>query len=193
MPRKKGPSLDRSQVVDAAIALIEREGPDALGMSRLARELQIRPPSLYNHLANADDLNFAILLEGNRRLLEVWRVELRDVYEPREALLTLALSLRRWALSNRRLYQLMSRVPPQNEHPDYAPLARDMLELFRRPLAQLAVRGDDAIHAARSVRAAMHGYVLLEGTGQFRLGQDTETSYRWLMNTLLRGLAASEP
>lgn len=179
-------------MVNAAIALIEREGADALGVSRVARELQIRPPSLYNHVASGDDLAFAILVEGNRRLLAVWRADLRGVYDPHEVLLTLALTMRRWALANIALYQVMSRVPPQNEHPDFASVGGEILELFQRPLGQLGVSGDDAIHTARALRAAMHGYVLLEGAGQFRLGQDTDASFRWLVEAILRGVSTSK-
>lgn len=189
MPRRKGPSLDRVQVARAAIVLVEREGPDALGISSVARELQIRPPSLYNHVSSGDDLAFAVLVEGSRRLLAVWREDLREVYEPSEVLLTMALTMRRWALANISLYQLMSRVPPQNEHPEFAPVGGEMLDLFRRPLGQMGIRGDDAIHTARAIRAAMHGYVLLEGAGQFRFGQDTEASYRWLVDAILRGVS----
>ena len=48
----------------------------------------------------------------------------------------------------------------------------------------------EAIHAVRGLRAAMHGFVMLETTGQFQLAEDSADSYRWLVDTVIRGLEA---
>jgi AcrR family transcriptional regulator len=60
-------------VTEAAIALVEREGLDALTMRRLAAELDCAPMSLYTHVRNRDDLVDAIV----DRLIE--RLELHEV------------------------------------------------------------------------------------------------------------------
>ncbi|WP_448221712.1 TetR/AcrR family transcriptional regulator [Gordonia iterans] len=44
--------LSRDTIVDAATALIEREGIDRLSMRRLADDLGCRPMSLYHHVPN---------------------------------------------------------------------------------------------------------------------------------------------
>ncbi len=50
-----GPRTDRiSQIVAAARGLVEAEGAEALTMRRLADELGIKAPSLYNHLPGRD-------------------------------------------------------------------------------------------------------------------------------------------
>ena len=48
--------LTRSRVVHAALAIADSEGVDALSMRKLARELGYEVMSLYNHVANKDDL-----------------------------------------------------------------------------------------------------------------------------------------
>jgi AcrR family transcriptional regulator len=48
--------LSRERVVRAAIALADEHGIDALSMRKLAQDLRVDPMSLYNHVANKDDL-----------------------------------------------------------------------------------------------------------------------------------------
>lgn len=48
--------LNRGRVLDAAVALADAEGLDALTMRRLGRELGVEAMALYNHVDNKDDL-----------------------------------------------------------------------------------------------------------------------------------------
>ena len=48
--------LDRQRVVRAAVELTDEQGIDALTMRRLAQALGVEAMSLYNHVANKDDL-----------------------------------------------------------------------------------------------------------------------------------------
>lgn len=72
-PDRAKPGLSRGEVTDAAIALVERDGLEALTMRKLAAELGFAPMSLYTHVRNRDDLVDAIV----DRLIE--RLELHEV------------------------------------------------------------------------------------------------------------------
>jgi AcrR family transcriptional regulator len=48
--------LSRDRVLQAAVDLADAQGIEALSMRRLARELGVEAMSLYNHVANKDDL-----------------------------------------------------------------------------------------------------------------------------------------
>jgi AcrR family transcriptional regulator len=48
--------LSRERVLRAAVALADEAGVDALSMRRIAKELGVEAMSLYNHVANKDDL-----------------------------------------------------------------------------------------------------------------------------------------
>lgn len=48
--------LSRERVLDAAIALIDERGIDALSMRKLGQELGVEAMSLYNHVHGKDDL-----------------------------------------------------------------------------------------------------------------------------------------
>ncbi|MFT7519222.1 MAG: AcrR family transcriptional regulator [Kiritimatiellia bacterium] len=180
--------LDVRQVIEAAIAVVEAEGAAALGVNRVARALGIKPPSLYNHVANGDALVSLVVIEGNRRLLAAMRVvDTCNCAEDR--LLALAVATRAWALDNAGLYTVMAQTPAANDHPDFIPLLQQMLALFGDPLTAMSVAPSDVVHAIRALRAAVHGFVLLEISGQFGLPSDIEGSFEWLVRSMLRGMA----
>lgn len=119
--------LDRRQVLTAALALVDRDGIDALSLRRLGTELGVDPMAIYRHVEGKDGLD-----RGLAELLweEVARPAPED--DPPTALRRLAHSLR----------DLFRR------HPGAAPLvlrcsnlARSELELFSAYLDALRAGG----------------------------------------------------
>jgi AcrR family transcriptional regulator len=62
------PRLSREALVDAAVALADREGLQAVSVRRLARETGVTPMALYWHIRDKDELLAAL---GDRLLAEV--------------------------------------------------------------------------------------------------------------------------
>jgi len=54
--RTRRDPLNRDRVLLAAVELADRDGLDSLSMRRLGQELGVEAMSLYNHVANKDDL-----------------------------------------------------------------------------------------------------------------------------------------
>src|SRR5262245_55293692 len=54
--RRERELLDRDRIVDAAIALADRDGLDSLSMRRLGQELGAGATSLYWHVRSKDEL-----------------------------------------------------------------------------------------------------------------------------------------
>lgn len=61
MARPRTPLLSRERIVTAALRLIDDEGLEALSTRRLAAELSVSGPSLYNHFATKDELLDAVV------------------------------------------------------------------------------------------------------------------------------------
>ena len=56
--------LSREKVLDAAVALADRDGIESLSMRRLGQELGVEAMSLYNHVANKEDILDGIARRG---------------------------------------------------------------------------------------------------------------------------------
>jgi len=54
--RQRRAPLSRDRILQAAVALADAEGIDALTMRSLASQLQVEAMSLYNHVENKDDI-----------------------------------------------------------------------------------------------------------------------------------------
>jgi AcrR family transcriptional regulator len=53
---KRRPPLTRTRIVEAAVALADEQGIEALSMRKLGRVLGVEAMSLYNHVSDKDDL-----------------------------------------------------------------------------------------------------------------------------------------
>ncbi len=62
--------LERADIVAAALVLVERDGPAALTMRRLATELDVGTPTIYWHIANRDELISEVVRMQSTRLAE---------------------------------------------------------------------------------------------------------------------------
>ena len=62
--------LERDDIVAAALELVERDGPAALTMRRLATELDVGTPTIYWHIANRDELISEVIRLQSTRLAE---------------------------------------------------------------------------------------------------------------------------
>ena len=77
-------ALSRDAIVQAAIKVADAEGPAAISMRRIARELNAGAMSLYWHVASKDELLDLMLdaVEGEFQVLEPtgdWRTDLRAI------------------------------------------------------------------------------------------------------------------
>jgi AcrR family transcriptional regulator len=84
-PRERKEPLTTERIVDAAFALMKRDGYDNVSMRSLARELDTGPASLYAHVANKDELD-QYVIDRISAMLEVpdpdperWDEQLKDV------------------------------------------------------------------------------------------------------------------
>jgi AcrR family transcriptional regulator len=60
MARPRKPLLSRERIVSAALALVDAEGLQSVSTRRLAAELGVSGPSLYNHFATKDEILDAV-------------------------------------------------------------------------------------------------------------------------------------
>ena len=170
MAERRG--LSRAVVVDTAAGLADRDGFDELTLGAVAAELRVRPPSLYNHVSGLDGLRRDLALRGVFELGE----RIRDAAVGRagaDALTALAAAYRAYARERPGLYRALQRAPDAGDS-ELAAAAARLLQPVMAVLAGFGLEGDAAIHAARSLRSAMHGFVELERLGGFGIDVDLE-------------------
>ncbi len=170
--------LTEAAVVDVAVAIVEAEGAAALSLSRVASELGVKPPSLYNHVSGLDRLRRDVALRATRQLGD--RLGSAAMGRTgRDAWRAVAGELRAYAVEHPGLYELSARARPEDE--EFAAAALRAVEPMLAILRGYDLDETEAIHATRTLRAAIHGFVSLESVGGFGLDVDVGDSFDWLV------------
>lgn len=187
MPRA---GLTTDQVVREAAGIVDREGPQALTLARLAGQLGVKTPSLYNHVDGLGDLLRRMTLLTIDELAEMCRHAAMGQAGV-DALRAIAFAYRQFALERPGTYLIIQVADPDDEErvrADYR-----VLEPLLVTLAGLGVEGEDAIHVIRGIRSALHGFVVLEAEGGFGIDLPTEVSFTRLVDGLIAGLVPYDP
>jgi AcrR family transcriptional regulator len=185
MARKLGLTL--TDVVDAAAAIADGEGLDAVTLASVAARLGIRAPSLYAHVHGLDGLRRALALRAAGAMAQAL-VAATDGAAGLEAIRRLAHAYRAFALAHPGLYAAAQRaVRPGEDDELYQALAAPVAPAVRA-LGEAGVPRGELIHVARVVRSALHGFVALEAGGGFGMPQSVDESFARLVDLLLAGI-----
>ncbi|KAB2342056.1 TetR/AcrR family transcriptional regulator [Actinomadura rudentiformis] len=180
MPRV---GLSPDGVVDAAIAIVDAEGPAALTLSAVAAQAGVQTPSLYKHVRNLAELRQLVTL----RVIEELTGRLGEAALGRsgdDAVRAIMRAYRSYVVDHPGRYAAMDQAPD----PRLEAAAGRLLGIILAALRAYELDDDALIHAARALRSTSHGFAILEASGGFGLPQDLETSYELLIQMVIGGL-----
>jgi AcrR family transcriptional regulator len=184
MARRKGRRLTREDVIEAGLSCLRQEGVSGLGVNRVARELGIKPPSLYNHVEGNDDLKRAVAIRGWSSLADRLEAALEDS-EGRDRLWSVSRAYRDFVTEQPALYAVMSTMGDDGETDEYGEVRARVSQCLEAVLDPFDFSADEAGQALRALRAALHGFVSLESTGHLGDHEKAESSYDWLVSRLV--------
>ncbi|MCX5045329.1 WHG domain-containing protein [Aldersonia sp. NBC_00410] len=162
--RERRRRLDHESVIAAAETLVDRNGYDALTMTSLALELDVRVSSLYNHVHNLDDLRAAIQTRAMRRLGH----EMRTAAMGRtgvDGVHALAEAFTAFARAAPHRYIAMTRTPLDRHA--YLEASTDAAAALAVMIRTAGVPDDLVLQTQLALFSAIHGYISLELTGFF--------------------------
>jgi AcrR family transcriptional regulator len=174
--------LDAEAVTAAAAELADAGGLEDLTLARLAARLNVRAPSLYAHVDGLPDVRRRLAARGAREL----GAALQKAVAGRagaDALTALAHVYRAYAREHPGLYAATQRAADVGEAG--APVVDTVVAVLRG----YGITGDDAVHATRVVRAALHGFAALEAGEGFAIPLAVDASFARLVAVLDRGLS----
>jgi AcrR family transcriptional regulator len=160
MARPRQALLTRERIVEAASALVDREGLDALSMRRLATVLGVQGPSLYNHFATKAEILDAVA----DALIEQVDLSAFGTCEWPDA-------LRQWAKSYHAVLAAHPNVVPVLAHgPGRRPAGLAMADAVFGALVEAGWPPARATHIGALMRYLVTGSAL----GSFALGFDID-------------------
>jgi len=169
--------LSRERILSAAIALADEGGIEGLSMRKLGQELGVEAMSLYNHVANKDDIGDGIVEMVLAEIEEPsaegdWKTEIRrTAISSHEAFLR-----HRWACS-----LMMHR-------PKASPVRMRWMEAVLRTLREAGFSADMTHHAYHALDSHITGFTLWQVNMPF----ETKAELVDLAEVFLREIPADE-
>ena len=182
-------TLDRAQLAAVAAAVADAEGLQAVTLARVAAELGVRPPSLYNHVASRDDLLTEVAVAAIGELADELALATAGRAR-RDAVEGLALAYRDYAHRHPGRYAAGLRAPAPGEQALGVAAGR-LLAVVEAALTGFALGEERRVHVVRALRSALHGFVALEAAGGFALPTDRDASFNALITLFLDGLEST--
>ena len=182
MPRA---GLSPEAVVSAALEVLDARGPEGLTLKAIADWTGVATPSLYKHVRGLPEL---------RRLLAI-RIINDAAAQMGAAVMGLAgqdaLDAYLTAYRN-----LASRYPYRHallerasyDDPTFVAASERLINVAYAVVRGFGLDGEDLVHAVRTVRAAVTGFVSLELGLGYRADTDTDASFVYLSRALASGL-----
>jgi AcrR family transcriptional regulator len=186
------PALSKTSdeaIVNAARTLIEQAHED-FSMAAVAEAVGVRTPSLYKRFADREAL-LARVRSDAYTALRAAIVTGAGKRTGAERVRTMAIAYRNFALKHPRLYALL--FSPE-ERADAATQEARVSAAMPALEALRELTGEhDALSAARTLTAFLHGYVTMVSAGAFRLGGDVDVAFTYGLDRLIAGVAAPPP
>jgi AcrR family transcriptional regulator len=188
MPRM---GLDAGRVVEAAAGIADADGLESVTLARVAADLGVRAPSLYNHVDGRSDLLRAIAVLGVRELTAALR-EAAVGRSSADALTAAAQAYRAYARAHPGRYAATLAAPTRGDE-EHRAAASEAVDVMLAIMRGWDLEGDEAIHAVRAFRSAVHGFVAIEAADGFGMAVDVDASFDRLVATLAGGLSKPGP
>jgi len=181
----KEKSLTQQDVINAAIACLDKEGETALGVNRVARELGIKPPAIYKHLDGNAALRRAVALTIWQQYIEWCRQRTDGLDDPHALLRTGGQATRNFARSHPERYRTMLQFQLNLDDLETAPLIQEVFRFLQRVLQPYNLNETKLIDAMRMVNAAITGFIAIEQAGLMTLERSTDASYQVMLDALV--------
>ncbi|MRH43869.1 TetR family transcriptional regulator [Aquibacillus halophilus] len=181
--------LDRNRLLDVAIEIANQDGIHAVTMATLAKRLNIRPPSLYNHIDGLPALRNELALYGLEQLHSVM-VEATTEKEGDDVISAISFAYLKFTRTHPGLYEA-TLYAPDNRDPKVEQAGNKIVELALNSLNHFQLDKDDAIHTVRGLRSILHGFSSLEQSGGFGIPINSDKSLDFIIKSYLKGIKNS--
>lgn len=178
--RRARGSLSREEIIEAATAVINEQGVEAMSMRRVAERLGCSVASPYAHFENQEEIMRSLVMNGETRLtadLRQAQASSTNVYEQLDAI---AHGYWNFASKNRELHRLMFSASGgklyRRSFPTLPTSYRVFLETIRHGISSGAIpytrKNYPAI--ARTMWSWMYGLIVLDLNGMIRHPQGAD-------------------
>lgn len=157
--------LTKETIVTEAVACIEENEQPVVPLREIARRLGVKTPSLYNHIKNTKELQYAVFQYAIDRFVQNQKAATEDKQKD-DAVKAFAEAYHSFATENKGLYRLIMSMPSENDDQGKE-MAVPLLNTVVSILSGYALTEEAIAHWQRVFRAILHGFISQEYLGYF--------------------------
>jgi AcrR family transcriptional regulator len=160
----------RSALIEAGLAIVETDGPDALSLRELARRIGVSPTAPYRHFEDRHALLVAIAAEGFKALTRTYEAILAKDLTPRERAREINRAFLDLGETRPGLFQLMFEsdlLSGETTHADLRGVARGPFPLLWGMVKAVRPDIDEKTAKARAIAgwSTLMGYIAIRRRG----------------------------
>lgn len=173
-------------ILKAAAEIADSNGINEVTLASVANKLQIKTPSLYNHIDGLSELRKRLSIYGMEQLYNSLIQSTIGVAGD-DAVLALGKAYITFARNHSGLYEATFITNDINDI-ERQKASDKIIELSTKVLCAYDLDDETALHVTRGLRSIFHGFASLEQKGEFGLPLDIDISFKLLVDTYLAGL-----
>lgn len=178
--------ITKADIIAATVGILNKHGVAGVSLKEVAEKLEIKPPSLYNHIKNREELLSLVAAFSLERFYHTLLTASVGV-QKKEALFAMSEAYRKFALAFPGQYELIQRQNYWKNTPAEA-TSDQIVGLLQKVLASFALPKEEQIHFIRLMRSYLHGFSSLTGNNSFQLQEDIEESFLYGLKTIFSAL-----
>ncbi|WP_244658397.1 TetR-like C-terminal domain-containing protein [Priestia megaterium] len=167
--------------------MANREGFYAVTIASLSKELNVRPPSLYNHIKGLEELRKELALSGLQQLYHLLKSAVEHASRE-DAVYRLSKAYVSFVRKSPGIYEATATVAPRIQDEEVQKASDNIVFLVLEVLKPYQLPENEALHAVRSLRSILHGFSSLEQKGGFGMSLSTDETLDFLIRTFALGL-----
>lgn len=180
--------LDLPIILQKAVEIVDEQGLDQLSIGLLAEKLDVRPPSLYNHLDGLHELRQKLAIQGVKKLNE-YMLQAAVGRSGDDAIRAISKAYIQFVREHPGLYDASTRFSDAKDQ-ELQQAQRSVVQLVLQVLDAYNLQEEMAIHMVRGLRSILHGFTSIEQMGGFGMPLDINKSFSILLNTFIEGIHA---
>lgn len=176
--------ITQEKIIDTAATFVDEEGFSALTIATLSKRLNIRPPSLYNHVSGLHEIQAALAEKGLSMLREEG-IHVTEGLDKEEAVLAFAKQYVQFVREHPGLYEAaFSHMEEKKVRSE----AERLVEFVQAIMARFGVKEEEMTHVVRGLRSLLHGFGDISNKNGFQRKEQLEDSVSYAVKLYISGV-----
>ncbi len=183
-------SISDELIIETSSCIANKVGLDNLSLKIIAEELNIKPPSLYNHIRSLDEIKQKLMIYGWKQMEEKMLDSAVGV-SGYEALKNMCYAFYDYATNNKGVFTAMLWYN-KYENIQKENATKRLFNMLFKVMKSLDISDDNINHIIRTLRGFLEGFSLLVNNNAFGNPISIKESFDLSLEIIMNGIKSLE-